>query len=170
MLLHALNPFGFAHDRRVNEDNADINRNFVDHAHPPVNAAYEMLADAIAPKDISTDAVKRANAKLVEYSKSHGAFKLQEAVSAGQYGHADGLYFGGSRESWSAAMLHDVFREELAGVKKLIVIDFHTGLGDCGAAEMITEDLPGSPAYARAKSLWGKAVQSSEAGESVSAR
>jgi hypothetical protein len=66
-------------------------------------------------------------------------------------------------------MLHDVFREELAGVKKLIAIDFHTGLGDCGAAEMITEDLPGTPAYVRAKTLWGRQVQSSEAGESVSA-
>ena len=168
VLLHALNPFGFAHDRRVNEDNADINRNFVDHAHPPANAAYDMLADAIAPKDISEKAIKCANAKLVDYSREHGAFKLQEAVSAGQYAHADGLYFGGTEESWSAQMLKDVFREELKGAKKLTVIDFHTGLGVCGAAEMITEDLPGSAPYVRAKSLWGQ-VHSSEAGESVSA-
>ena len=34
---------------------------------------------------------------------------------------------------------------------------------------MITEDLPGSPAYARAKKLWGEYVRSSEAGESLSA-
>ena len=29
-MLHALNPYGFSHLRRVNEDNADLNRNFVD--------------------------------------------------------------------------------------------------------------------------------------------
>jgi predicted deacylase len=35
LLVHALNPFGFAHLRRTNEDNVDLNRNFVDHTHPP---------------------------------------------------------------------------------------------------------------------------------------
>ena len=58
MLLHALNPYGFAWDRRVNEDNADINRNFVDFTHPPENEAYEALAAEIAPRDISPDAMR----------------------------------------------------------------------------------------------------------------
>ena len=40
VLLHALNPYGFAWDRRVNEDNVDINRNFVDFMHPPQNKPY----------------------------------------------------------------------------------------------------------------------------------
>jgi hypothetical protein len=34
---------------------------------------------------------------------------------------------------------------------------------------MITEDIPRSPAYERARAMWGKLVASSEAGESVSA-
>ncbi len=169
VIVHALNPFGFSWNRRVNEDNADINRNFVDHKNPPLNAAYDLLADSIAPKDISEASVKASNAKLRAYREAHGAFKLQEAISAGQYKHSDGLYFGGMRESWSGRMLKAVFDEELSGVERLIAVDFHTGLGEHGAAEMITEDLPGSPAYARAKKLWGDYVRSSEAGESLSA-
>jgi hypothetical protein len=169
VVLHALNPFGFAFDRRVNEDNADINRNFVDHAHPPGNEAYEALAEWIAPKDISKETMRAANAKLRAFSEAHGAFALQEAISRGQYKFADGLYFGGARESWSAHMLRDVLKEDFAHVKKLIVIDFHTGLGEHGAGEMITEDLPGSSAYGRQKAIWGARVKSSEAGESVSA-
>lgn len=169
VLLHALNPYGFAWDRRVNEDNADINRNFVDFAHPPQNQAYDMLAAEISPHDISPEAMKHANAILTEYLKRHGAFALQEAISRGQYKYRDGVYYGGSHESWSVKMLKDVVRENLAHVAKLIVIDFHTGLGELGAGEMITEDLPGSPAYERARSMWGKRVASSEAGESVSA-
>lgn len=169
VILHALNPFGFSWDRRVNEDNADINRNFVDHRNPPENRAYDLLADAIAPKDISAESIKAANAKLRAYREAHGAFKLQEAISAGQYKHEGGLYFGGKRTSWSAEMLEDVFREELADIEQLVAIDFHTGLGEHGAAEMITEDLPGTPAYARAKKMWGDYVRSSEAGESLSA-
>lgn len=168
VLLHALNPFGFSWNRRVNEDNADINRNFVDHKNPPGNADYDLLADAISPKDISPDALKIANEKLRLYRDAHGSFKLQEVITAGQYKHADGIYFGGTRKSWSADMLEDVFREELSSVERLVVIDFHTGLGEHGAAEMITEDLPGTPSYARAKKLWGDFVRSSEAGESLS--
>src|SRR5262245_56959198 len=34
LLVHAVNPHGFAWTRRVNEDNVDLNRNFVDHAKP----------------------------------------------------------------------------------------------------------------------------------------
>ena len=169
VILHALNPFGFACNRRVNEDNADINRNFVDHAHPPTNAAYDALAHDIAPKDISAEAMERANAKLNAWAAEHGLFALQEAISRGQYSHSDGLYFGGSKESWSAAALKEVFREELADAEQLTVIDFHTGLGSSGDAEMITEHLPGSVAYLRAKKMWGGLVRSSEAGESLSA-
>ena len=169
VLLHALNPFGFAWNRRVNEDNADINRNFIDHTQPPGNAAYDLLADDIAPKDISHDAMNAANARLRDYAMQHGPFALQTAISAGQYTRADGLYFGGKRESWSASMLRDVLHEHLAHVKKLIVIDYHTWLGEPGAAEMITEDLPGSSAYKRQHAIWGGRVASSEAGESLSA-
>jgi len=169
VVLHAVNPYGFAWDRRVNEDNADINRNFVDHANPPKNQAYADLAEWISPKDVSRDALREANAHLRAFADKQGAFALQTAISAGQYSHPDGVYFGGNKESWSSQMLKDVIKEHLRGVKKLIVIDFHTGLGEEGAAEMITEDLPGSPAYERQKAIWGARVKSSEAGESLSA-
>jgi len=169
VMLHALNPYGFSWDRRVNEDNADINRNFVDFKRPPKNEAYATLVAEISPRDISEAAMKKANAKLTDYLKQHGAFALQEAISRGQYAFPDGVYYGGARESWSAEMLKDVVKENLSRLKKLIVIDFHTGLGDYGAGEMITEDLPGSPGYVRARAMWGARVASSEAGESVSA-
>ena len=32
VLVHAVNPYGFAWLRRTNEDNIDLNRNFVDHS------------------------------------------------------------------------------------------------------------------------------------------
>lgn len=168
VMLHALNPYGFSWDRRVDEDNADVNRNFVDHAQPPANADYAQLADAIAPEDIAPEAMKAANARLRDYRRAHGSLALQAAISRGQYAFPRGLYFGGVRESWSAAMLKDVFREELAHVDRLVAIDFHTGLGEMGAAEMIVESTSDSPVYARAKALWGARVRSAPGGESVS--
>ncbi|HEY5346952.1 MAG TPA: DUF2817 domain-containing protein [Rhizomicrobium sp.] len=169
VLLHALNPYGFAWDRRVNEENVDLNRNFVDHARPPVNIEYELLKSAIAPRDISPEAMAAAEAMLDGYAQSHGAFELQDAITRGQYRHADGLFFGGARECWSAKMLRAVLGEDLARVKELTVLDFHTGLGTSGAGELIVEDLPGSAAHDRALRIWGAAARSSTAGESVSA-
>jgi len=168
VMLHGLNPFGFAWDRRVNEDNADINRNFVDYTKLPENPAYDALAPFISPKDISDDTLRSANAKLRDYAGEHGPFALQTAISAGQYKHADGVYFGGQHESWSSAALKDVITEHLRGLTKLVVIDYHTGLGESGAAEMICEDLPGSPAYLRQRAIWGDRIKSNETGESIS--
>src|SRR5262249_48881450 len=76
VLLHALNPYGFSWDRRVNEDNADINRNCVDFRNPPANEPYDTLAQAISPDDISDRALETANARLIDYLKAHGAFAL----------------------------------------------------------------------------------------------
>lgn len=168
--VHALNPYGFAWNRRVTEDNVDLNRNFVDYRAPPANPAYDELAEAIAPKDISPAAWKAANRRLRDFSQRHGAFALQEAISRGQYAHADGVYYGGVRETWSAAMLRDIVAEHLRGVRRLVVIDFHTGLGETGAAEMIVEAPPGSAHYERAKRLWGQRVRSPAAGDSLSAQ
>ena len=46
LLIHAINPHGFAWGRRANEDNIDLNRNFIDHARPrPENPDYEVYAN-----------------------------------------------------------------------------------------------------------------------------
>ena len=44
LMIHLINPWGTAWIRRVNEDNIDLNRNFLDFSQaPPDNQAYEAL-------------------------------------------------------------------------------------------------------------------------------
>jgi predicted deacylase len=51
VMIHALNPFGFAWERRVNENNVDLNRNFVDHDSAyPANPLYAELAELVTPR------------------------------------------------------------------------------------------------------------------------
>ena len=51
LLIHAVNPYGFSHWRRTNEDNVDLNRNFVDHAKPhPPDAGYAELHPLLVPQ------------------------------------------------------------------------------------------------------------------------
>ena len=82
VLVHALNPYGFAWDRRVNEDNVDLNRNFVDH--PPDNPDYALLADAIAYRNADPKSVAAADAQLAAYARVHCEAKLRDAICRGQ--------------------------------------------------------------------------------------
>ncbi len=52
LYLHALNPYGFAHLRRVTHENVDLNRNFVDFSQPlPANPAYSALHPVLLPPE-----------------------------------------------------------------------------------------------------------------------
>ena len=83
VFVHALNPYGFAWDRRVTEDNVDLNRNFVDRtAPPPDNAHYALLAEAIAPASLDDEATEAASRALRNYAKEHGAFAMQDHCDA----------------------------------------------------------------------------------------
>lgn len=171
VLVHALNPHGFAWDRRVTEENVDLNRNFIDwSASPPDNAHYAMLASAIAPRDLDEAATEAASRALRNYAREHGAFAMQETISKGQYTHPDGLYYGGAREQWSAGALREIIQRHALPCRRAAIVDFHTGLGPWGTAELISEDEPDSKAYARARAWYGDAVSSTRAGDSVSAQ
>src|SRR5205085_1802617 len=60
ILVHALNPYGFAWCRRVTHENVDLNRNFLDYealdaaaVGPPENSAYRSLEGALNPLDLN---------------------------------------------------------------------------------------------------------------------
>lgn len=170
LLIHAVNPHGFAWIRRVNEDNVDLNRNFVDHSKPhPENPGYDELAGAIKPPRWDEAALAEAQRTLDAYIQKHGLFGFQQAVTGGQYRHADGIFYGGQRPTWSNDTIRRLVREELGQAKRIGVIDFHTGLGPFGHGELIATALPDSPAMARTKRWYGDEVTSPEGGTSTSA-
>ena len=51
VFIHAINPFGFARNRRFNEDNVDLNRNFVlsDSQYAGASASYDRLNPLLNP-------------------------------------------------------------------------------------------------------------------------
>ena len=170
VMVHAVNPYGFAHLRRVNEDNIDLNRNFIEHdGPPPANPAYDELSDIIAPTSYWRLATGAILAQLLIHRMVHGTAKLQAAITGGQYSHAEGLFYGGQAPAWSNKTFRRIVRRHIAGAERAALLDIHTGLGPHGRGEVISSDMPGSPAHARAVNWWGERVKSSKAGESVSA-
>lgn len=168
-VVHALNPYGFAWVRRVNEDNVDLNRNFVDFDHPPANPGYDAIADLLVPDTWDDERRDRTTAALLEKAGEVGLETFQRWVSGGQYAHPDGLFYGGREPVWSHRVLDTLLVGALADRDRIVVIDLHTGLGPRGVGELISSDAPSDSGYERAVGLFGDDVTSLQAGGSVSA-
>lgn len=169
VMIHALNPYGFSHLRRFNEDNVDLNRNFVDHSRPYTgNSGYEELEDAISPKSITLWENSRARLRFLWYRLKNGKLKLKEAISSGQYTHAKGLFYGGRSETWSNEIIREIASRYLSNAERVVVVDFHTGLGPFGHAEVILNEEDDSSVYQRAVGWWGDRVKTTASGQSVS--
>lgn len=169
LLVHALNPHGFAHLRRVTEDNVDLNRNFVDHAAHPADAGYAEIHPLLVPEDWDGPGRAQAEEGIRAYIAKHGHATYQAAVTRGQYTHSDGLFFGGHGPTWSNRTWRAILRQHGARRKRVAVLDFHTGLGPRGYGEIQFERGPSDPEYIRAQSWLDGEVTSPDDGTSTSA-
>ena len=169
VLLHAFNPYGFAWVRRVNEDNVDLNRNFIDWTRePPANEDYGGLAHLLVPDDWDDDTQQQTTLQLLAKAEEIGFSRLQEVVSGGQYTHPTGVFYGGSGPVWSHHWLDEHLRRVVGDATRVGIIDLHTGLGPWGHGELISHEGREAPGYRRGTAWWGE-VRSMVDGESVSA-
>jgi len=169
LLVHALNPYGFAWLRRVNEDNIDLNRNFHDFSKDlPSCSAYEELHEWLVPPEWDGEHRQRADDNLRKYIAARGMRAFQAAVTSGQHTRPTGLFYSGTTKSWSNRTLRGILQEHLPASAKIVaVLDFHTGLGPTAYGEPI---FVGSDAgFDRAKSWYGPEVKKLDQGDSVSA-
>jgi len=167
LVVHAINPYGFSHLRRFDENNVDLNRNFVDHSQPyPENEGYDRLAKLLEPDTLSLWSKFKTQIGLAWYRLTKGKNWLQRAVSQGQYTHSQGLFFGGHSDSWSNNTLRELVKKYLFKAKRIVMIEFHTGLGEFAGAEVIVGEKVDSPVYRRANEIWGNLVK--PPGDSVS--
>ncbi|MGH6954281.1 MAG: DUF2817 domain-containing protein, partial [Alphaproteobacteria bacterium] len=119
VLVHAINPHGFAHERRVNEDNVDLNRNFIDHDKPhPTNVAYNEVHPWLVPEDWEGFARAEADRAINRYIQDRGLKTFQAAVTGGQYEHPGGLFYGGRSPTWSNRAWRQVIAAEAAGRRR----------------------------------------------------
>lgn len=156
LYLHALNPHGFSHTRRVTQENVDLNRNFQDFSRPlPANPAYCKLHPRLLPPTWPPTWGNRL--AILGLILTQGLRRLQTAISGGQYERPDGLFFGGTEPTWSHRTLRRLLREHLGQARRLAWMDLHTGLGKSGDCERLfmgtREQAEG---YARANRWWGQ--------------
>ncbi len=139
VLIHALNPHGFAWRRRVTEDGVDMNRNFIDFSEPlPENPLYQRLAAEVDPESWPDLPVAHLTTTL----------PLRQAVHAGQYENPRGSFFGGHQPTWSRRTLEAIYQAEGGQAGTIQLLDLHTGAGPWAVTEMFVAE-PAASGIAR---------------------
>jgi hypothetical protein len=162
IFIHCLNPWGMSFQRRVNENNVDLNR----------NCFYEELPGGVASKTKKTQYEIRSTdlrygslnsllnpnyedlgyydalafyweglSKLVSYGYS----SFKQTIFEGQYRFPKGLFYGGQQLeqeprivlTWITKFLTETVDSKK--IKKFYHIDVHTGMGDYGETLLVVE-------------------------------
>lgn len=139
VLLHGLNPFGYAWSRRVNEENVDLNRNFLlqgetFHGAPAGYRRLNALLNPPGPPRWDLFPLRAAWRIARE-----GMPALKSAVAVGQYDFPRGLFFGGRGPSATQRVLAEELPRWLAGCDEVVHADVHTGLGRWGTLRSLID-------------------------------
>ena len=150
VFIHAINPYGFSCRRRANEDNIDLNRNFLteDQTYQGSPKAYAQLDKLLNP---TTPPTKLECFRLRAFwnIQRHGLKTIKQAVAGGQYEYPKGLFYGGSAPARSTQIIKDNIAQWIADAQDIIHIDLHSGLGQFGQYKiLLTEaDAPNGAWY-----------------------
>ena len=111
VIVHVMNPFGMAWLRRVNENNVDLNHNFL--------AADEKYEGAPSRDPFLLRAAYRM---------------LRGRDIEGQYELPEGLAYGGKRHEQTTRRFQLYISGKLASAERIVAIDVHTGPGRSSGA------------------------------------
>ena len=136
LIVANVNPYGMKYMRRYNENNVDLNRNFIedwDSFDRSSNKEYPKVVSFLQPTGKMGNALWHEVGFYLSLAKEAiftGAGTISDALLTGQYEYADGVYYGGNGDEKSTTYLKGVFADCLDGEYENIVhIDIHSGYG-----------------------------------------
>jgi hypothetical protein len=135
LLIHTINPWGMKHRRRTNENNVDLNRNFV-YQTTDLDPDYN-------PASKEIDAILHPHQPLGSYFWSHIPFLLQvfryslkmglknfrSIALLGQYHNPQGIHYGGKKIQEETLAVMEFYREAFRDYQQVLLLDMHTGHG-----------------------------------------
>ena len=168
LLIHAINPYGFAFLRRANENNVDLNRNALDKFPGPANPAYAKI-DAWLNPPSAPGAVDTFYLQAIWKVLHNGMPAVKQAIAGGQYEFPRGIFYGGQKREQSLSILDSILRDKkFARASRVLHLDLHTGLGPSGTYKLLVEFERTSDAYRELQQAFGEAeVEANDPEETV---
>jgi hypothetical protein len=156
VLVHVLNPYGMAWLRRTNENNVDLNRNFLLNGErfagaPELYGALDPMLNPQSPPAHDGFRV-RAPAIAVKLGFHH----VKRAIAEGQYEYERGLFFGGRELQPGPRLFSAWLQQHLSNADYVFGVDLHTGLGRRGTDTWLSEHSDTATAPATLSSALGR--------------
>ena len=136
LIVANVNPYGMKYMRRYNENNVDLNRNFIedwDNFDHSSNKEYPKVDKFLQPEGKMGNAFWHEVGFYLSLAKEAiftGADTISDALLTGQYEYPEGVYYGGDGDEKSTAYLKGVFRECLdSEYENIVHVDIHSGYG-----------------------------------------
>ncbi len=162
LLIHAINPWGMKHWRRVNQANVDLNRNFIWIASAPKdslaepeqpgcsanNPDYALLSDFLNPKNELRSRLQgnlRFFSGLARSLAVLGVRRLVDSTLQGQDHDPQGIYYCGSSHQQETRLLIDLYREHFELYDQILHLDLHTGYGPRYQMTLVNSPLDPRP-------------------------
>lgn len=133
VMIHALNPFGFAWKRRWNEDNVDLNRSFfsLSNDRPETLPSFHKI-DAVLNPQKPAGRLDLFPITATWFIARHGFAELKRTLPVGQYDNPLGIFYGGRKPSATQKILEQNLARWIGSTSDVLHLDFHTGLGRSG--------------------------------------
>ena len=136
LVVANVNPYGMKYYRRYNENNVDLNRNFIldwDAHDRNSNTEYPKVDTFLGPTGKIGNAFWHEvgfYGSLAKTALTEGADTVSDALLTGQYAYPQGVYYGGDGDEKSTVYLKDVFSRCLdSEYDNIVHIDIHSGYG-----------------------------------------
>ena len=136
LIIANVNPYGMKYMRRYNENNVDLNRNFIEDWSTfdlSSNKEYPKVDKFLQPTGKMGNAFWHEVGFYLSLAKEAiftGADTISDALLTGQYEYAEGVYYGGNGDEASTTYLKGVFADCIDGEYENIVhVDIHSGYG-----------------------------------------
>ena len=136
LVVANVNPYGMKYLRRYNENNVDLNRNFIldwNSFDLSSNQEYPKVDTFLGPTGKIGNALWHEAGFYLSLAKTaitDGADTISDALLTGQYEYPQGVYYGGNGDEASTVYLKDVFSRCLdSDYDNIVHIDIHSGYG-----------------------------------------
>lgn len=136
LVVANVNPYGMKYHRRYNENNVDLNRNFIldwESFDLTVNKDYPQVEDFLGPKKQMGNILLHEGSfygSMIKTLLASGVDTISNALLGGQYEYAEGVYYGGVGDEKSTTYLKGVFQQSLeSSYQNIVHIDIHSGYG-----------------------------------------
>ena len=136
LIVANINPYGMKYMRRYNENNVDLNRNFIEDWSSfdlSSNKEYPKVDSFLQPEGKIGNAFWHEVGFYLSLTKTaitDGADTISDALLTGQYEYSNGVYYGGNGDEASTVYLKNVFANCLdSEYENIIHIDIHSGYG-----------------------------------------